>query len=117
MRTASMAARNLLSRAWNDSEQSMDFRRTRRTAHLQAGLPANFSETRAGSGAGWTGAHMTYGRHRFRGPSRASGTETGNAAPSGPPLQGARRRQRSIVSLLVGGVLVLWLLLFLSGHY
>jgi hypothetical protein len=95
----------------------MDFRRSRRFVRMPAGLPTNFSEPRVSAAAVWPGARMTFGRQRFRGPSKSPGTEpVDSRSVSGPPERG-RKRQRSLVSLLIGAVLALWLLLLLAGHY
>jgi len=82
---------------------------------VPAASPASFSEPRASASAGWAGARMMFGRHRFRPPPRLPGGGPGNSdAPGAPP--GARKQPLPLVSLLFGAVLILWLLLFFFGY-
>jgi hypothetical protein len=110
-------------RRWTDGTQfavthgmqpgdPMDLRRSRRSIRMPAGPQASFSEPRGSAPAGWTGARMLFGRHRFRAPPRLPGD---GAAP-GTPLHGVRKRHPPLVSLLFGAVLLLWLLLFVFGY-
>jgi len=92
----------------------MDFRRSRRV-RLLAGLPAGAAEPRAHLLSQWSSTRMAFGRQRFRGPFRAAGPAPDSSPLPVPPA--ARKRPPSLISLLVGAVLTLWLLLFLAGHY
>jgi hypothetical protein len=49
-------------------------------------------------------------------PQDAAGSREAGSVAHGPPGQ-PRKSQPSVVSLLIGAVLTLWLLLFLSGHW
>ncbi len=82
---------------------------------MPTGPLASFSEPRASAPAGWAGARMMFGRHRFRSPPRVPGGDPGNGAAPGKPPH-ARKPPPPRVSLLFGAVLILWLLLFVFGY-
>lgn len=95
----------------------MDFRRTRRSAHLMAGPNAGFGEHRTGAPAGWAAGRMLSARQRFfRGSSRSSGAGSGDDRQDPYSAPDRPRRQTSAFSLLVAFVLALWLVLFVFGH-
>ncbi len=93
----------------------MNLRRSRRFMRMPAGSPASFSEPRTSATAGWAGARMMFGRHRFRTPPKPPGGDPGKRATPGTSLP-ARKQPLPLVSLLFGAVLILWLLLFVFGY-
>ena len=95
----------------------MDFRRSRRSAHMLAGPNANFGEYRSAAPAGWAAGRMLSARQRFsRGSSRSSDAGSDGDAPTSRSTRQRPKRQMSAFSLLVAAVLALWLVLFVFGH-